>query len=98
MGPSWVKAGISNLLGPVTYQVRLENGDYRRRHIDHLRVGTEHPPAEDFQEEIADPLPDVDVSPSQSNTENSLALIDQHVPPHTSETTHEETTSTPTEG
>ena len=65
---------------------------------DHLRVGMEHPPAEDFQEEIADPLPDVDVNPSRSNTENSLALTDQHVPPHTFETTHEETTSTPTEG
>ena len=31
------------------------------------------------------------------NTENSPALADQHVPPHTSKTTHEETTSTPTE-
>ena len=97
-GPSWVKAVISDLLGPVTYLVRLENGDYWRRHIDHLRVGTEHPPAEDSQEEFADPLPDVDVSPSRSNTENSPALADQHVPPHTSKTTHKETTSTPTEG
>ena len=97
-GPSWVKAVISDLLGPVTYLVRLENGNYWRRHIDHLRVGTEHPPAEDSQEEFADPLPDVDVGPSWSNTENSPALADQHVPSHTSKTTHEETTSTPTVG
>ena len=96
-GPSWVKAVISDL-EPVTYLVRPENGDYWQRHIDHLRVGTEHPPAEDSQEEIADPLPDVDVSPSRSTTENSPALADQHVPPHTSKPTHDETTSTPTEG
>lgn len=37
-GSMWVKARVRDRLGPLSYQVQLENGDLWRRHIDHLRM------------------------------------------------------------
>ena len=33
-------------IGPLTYLVRMENGEEWRRHIDHLRAGSDIPAAE----------------------------------------------------
>ena len=38
-GPHWKKAVIQDRLGPLSYMVRLEDGDLWRRHVDHLREG-----------------------------------------------------------
>ena len=46
-GARWVKAMVSDRLGPVSYLVQLRNGDFWRRHIDHLRRGSEQPPKDD---------------------------------------------------
>ena len=37
-GERWVKGTVHEQLGPVSYQVWLENGELWRRHIDHLRA------------------------------------------------------------
>ena len=67
-----MKAVIADQLGPVSYLVQLENGDYWRRHVDHLRPGSEVPPTDGDPEpeEVTVPL---DMSESQglsSPTEN----------------------------
>ena len=40
-GPRWLKAVVSDRLGPVSYLIQLKNGDYWRRHVDHLRTGSD---------------------------------------------------------
>ena len=38
-GPRWVRAVVSDRSGPVSFIVKLEDGNLWRRHIDHLRLG-----------------------------------------------------------
>ena len=40
-GPDWVPATIVDQLGPLSYLVRLQQGELWRRHIDHLRSGAD---------------------------------------------------------
>ena len=53
-GSPWVRAVISDKTGPVSYLVKLQNGDFWRRHVDHLREGSEQPPMEESAETIED--------------------------------------------
>ena len=60
---------MSDRLGPVSYLIQLENGDYWRRHVDHLRTGSDpeskptekEPSCSPHSEEIPD-----DMSPASS--------------------------------
>lgn len=49
-GLCWVKAIISDRLGPVSYLIKLEKGDFWWRHVDHLQPDSEVPPAKDHPE------------------------------------------------
>ena len=57
-GSRCVKAVIADQLGPVSYLVQLENGDYWWIHVDHLRPGSEVPPTDGDPEpeEVTVPL------------------------------------------
>ena len=44
-GDLWVPGTILNKGGPLTYHVRLENGDIRKRYVDHLRICTSEAPS-----------------------------------------------------
>ena len=56
-------------MGPLSYLVRLPNGDMWRRHIDHLLPGSENSlpePDGDYSQTAPDSeCPDDDVSPSE---------------------------------
>ena len=71
-GSCWVKAVIADQLGPVSYLVQLENGDYWRRHVDHLRPGSEVPPTDGDPEpeEVTVPLGMSESQGLSSPTEN----------------------------
>ena len=45
-GPPWLQGVVSDILGPVTYLIQMEDGVFWRRHIDHLREASEKPPEE----------------------------------------------------
>ena len=40
-GPRWVQGIVADRIGPLSYLVKLPDGDLWRRHIDHLREGGE---------------------------------------------------------
>ena len=68
-----MQAVVTARVGPVSYLVKLDSGELWCRHIDHLRAGSDQPPAapstenseEDSQFEI------VPWSPSSSNDSTS---------------------------
>ena len=49
-GPRWIRGVIASLLGPVQYQVKLENSALRRCHADHL-LAANCPLLEEAEEE-----------------------------------------------
>ena len=63
-GSPWLKALVFDKLGPVTYLVELENGDYWKRHIDHLRGGSLSCPSESQREGTMQDYP-ASVTPSE---------------------------------
>ena len=42
-GPSWLQAVVTHQVGPVTYIVKLKNGELWRRHINHFHAGSNIP-------------------------------------------------------
>ena len=46
-GPYWVEGEIYKELGPLSYLVKLTNGNILKRHVDHLRLCTTNPPSEE---------------------------------------------------
>ena len=42
-GPCWVPGVIAGIHGPVSYEVRVVSGTVWRRHVDHIRDGTQYP-------------------------------------------------------
>ena len=46
-GPKWISAVVSDRVGPLSYLIRLRDGEMWRRHIDHLRSGSDQPSDED---------------------------------------------------
>lgn len=40
-GPRWVPGVVSDQLGPLSYMVQVSDGNLWRRHVDHIRRGTE---------------------------------------------------------
>ena len=71
-GFCWVKAVVADQLGPVSYLVHLENGGYWRRHVEHLRPGSEVPPTngDPEPEEVTVPLGMPESQGLSSPTEN----------------------------
>ena len=61
-GPRWVPGVIAGIQGPVSYQVRVASGAVWRRHVDHIRDGTQCPyptsagNRESDSQELDDPL------------------------------------------
>ena len=41
VGPDWIPATVTKVLGPVTYQVQSDNGQSQKRHIEQLKKFTE---------------------------------------------------------
>ena len=46
-GLYWVEEEIYKELGPLSYLVKLTNGNILKRHVDHLRLCTTNPPYEE---------------------------------------------------
>ena len=46
-GPYWVEGEIYKELGPLSYLVKLTNGNILKRHVDHLRLCTTNPPSDE---------------------------------------------------
>ena len=75
-GPRWMSGTIVDRLGPLSYMIRLPNGDLWRRHVDHLRQGvcsstelTELPEDTISDEFVAVPTsPAVEVQPDSAST------------------------------
>ena len=42
-GPAWIAAEITKQLGPVTFLVRVRDGQTWKRHVDHLKVLHDNP-------------------------------------------------------
>ena len=101
-GARWVKAMVSDRLGPVSYLVQLRNGDFWRRHIDHLRRGSEQPPRDDSAaEEEFIVLPESQTEgggPPAADTETPPGGISSQVSPEApSQTSGPETAPDPQE-
>ena len=39
-GPSWVKGIVTEILGPLTYLIRTQNGMLWKRHLNHVRANS----------------------------------------------------------
>ena len=61
-GATWIRGHVRDCLGPVSYRVKLENGQSWRRHIDHLRERFEDNPTDSSSavDDSTDSLPDSD--------------------------------------
>ena len=88
-GPSWIQAVVIGKVGPVTYLVRLENGEEWRRHIDHLRSGSDIPAAEFPTENNNEDVP-FDNVPSLSSPPQDVTQTTESA---SGETQHPNTTS-----
>ena len=49
-GTKWVQATVVDQVGPLSYHVQVQNGEMWRRHIDHLRAGSEQSTSSDTAE------------------------------------------------
>ena len=54
--PKWLPGVLQKAVGQVSFEVRLDDGQSIRRHIDHLRVQTCHPEMEAKSSLDEDPL------------------------------------------
>lgn len=77
-GSPWIRAVVSDKLGPVTYLVHLENGDYWKRHVDHLREASVKPPDEFQADEATEDFP-VSLPHAAGRPEQSGSAKDNYV-------------------
>ena len=54
-GPKWISAVVSDRVGPLSYLIRFD-GEMWRRHIDHLRSGSDQLSDEDTHESLDFPV------------------------------------------
>ena len=108
-GARWVKAMVSDRLGPISYLVQLRNGDFWHRHIDHLRRGSEQPPQDDSaaEEEFivlpesqtesgGPPAADTETPPGGVSSQASPEAPSQTSGPETAPDPQENTAGSPT--
>ena len=65
------KAVVSDKLGPVTNLVQIENGDFWKRHLDHLHVASDKPPLESPTGSTPDVFPFFDTADNTDVTEEA---------------------------
>ena len=93
-GDKWIAANIHRKTGPVSYQVRLEEGQITRRHVDHLRQrcrSQHNQPAGNSEVLVDGPSPrdhlptEDQVNPGPAREETPERLPSQGAPQPTSE-------------
>ena len=72
VGSMWVPAMVVDQLGPLSYLVQLKDGELWRRHLDHLRAGSDQPPSLTTPERAED---DSVPCPEQASPEKTAVAI-----------------------
>ena len=76
-GPSWLQAVVTHQVGPVTYIVKLKNGELWRRHINHFHAGSNIPANEHPTKNIDEDIPFETIPSSSSQPQHTARTSTQ---------------------
>ena len=84
-GTTWVPGEITKQLGPVTFEIRVGNGQTWKRHVDHIKtLGDKDILKEVSKEQEPEDCGDfLEILPTSSATPESAAMPSNEEPPTT---------------
>lgn len=97
-GPRWIMGEVTDILGPLSYLVRVKDGALWRRHVDHLREGSGDLPPQQSDEDAPDIMVgnDQTVSPASAVPSGDNGDANDSVIEHSNCTDNSESSSNTT--
>ncbi|CAL1672401.1 unnamed protein product [Lasius platythorax] len=80
LGPKWLEGTIEVCVNPVSYKIRLSNGNVIKRHIDKLRRRVVNSTVYDGEQEVNEPSAAVETSSARWKDPAQVPLPEQSIP------------------